>query len=147
MNQRLDYYKIAPDAIKIMMNMEGYLGKHVTLDKKLMELVKIRVSQINGCAFCLMMHTAEARKIGETEQRLYGLNAWEECLFYTEKERAALELAETVTTISVTKVSNESYEHVRTQFDEKEYTDLIFLITQINSWNRIAISMGVQVEK
>ncbi|MGX7419127.1 carboxymuconolactone decarboxylase family protein [Carnobacterium gallinarum] len=145
MSQRIDYYKVAPDAIKIMMNMEGYLGKHVTLDKKLMELVKIRVSQINGCAFCLMMHTAETRKLGETEQRIYGLNAWKECLFYSEQERAALALAEALTQVSMHEISDNLYEATRNHFDEKEYTDLIFLITQINSWNRIAISMGVQV--
>lgn len=140
MEQRLDYYKIAPEAMKIMLEFEKY-AKQTTIDAKLKELIKIRASQINGCAFCLDMHTKDARQLEETEQRIYSLNAWRETPFYSEKERAALELTEAVTQISLKHVSDDLYQLVRLHFDEKEYVDLIYLINTINSWNRLAISM------
>ncbi|AZU61297.1 carboxymuconolactone decarboxylase family protein [Neobacillus mesonae] len=141
MEQRLNYNEIAPEALKIMLEMEKYL-QSTSLDKKLRELVKIRASQINGCAFCLNMHTVDARKIGETEQRLYCVSAWEDCDFYTDEEKAALELTEYVTQVSTKRVPDALYNHVRQYFGEKEYVDLIFMINQINSWNRLSISMG-----
>lgn len=141
MEQRLNYNEIAPEALKIMLEMEKYL-QSTSLDKKLRELVKIRASQINGCAFCLNMHTVDARKIGETEQRLYCVSAWEDCDFYTDEEKAALELTEYVTQVSTKRVPDALYNHVRQYFSEKEYVDLIFMINQINSWNRLSISMG-----
>lgn len=142
MSSRVDYYKIAADGIKNVMNMEDYLHNETSIDKKLAELIKIRVSQINHCAFCLNMHTTDARKLGETEQRIYLLNAWREAGIYTEKEMAALDFAEKVTLISENPITDEVYQNVRRYFDEKEYTDLLFAITQINTWNRISISMA-----
>lgn len=140
MEARLNYYEIAPDAVKIMLEFEKYI-KSTNLDPLLLELIKTRASQINGCAFCLDMHTKDARAIGETEQRLYGLNAWRDTDFYTEKERAALALTEAITQISTNHVSDELYQHVRSYFDEKDFVDLVHAINTINSWNRIAITM------
>ena len=141
MKQRMDYSKVAPEAFQLMLKMEMYT-KSVGIDEKLRELIKIRASQINGCAFCLNMHTAEARKKGETEQRLYCVSAWRECNFYTNQEKAALELTEHVTSIATERLPDELYHHVREFFTEKEYVDLVFLINQINSWNRLSVSMG-----
>ncbi|MEH7109603.1 carboxymuconolactone decarboxylase family protein [Bacillus sp. JJ1764] len=141
MEPRMDYYKLAPEGINIMMEMEKYT-KTTGIDRKLRELIKIRASQINGCAFCLNMHTADARKMGETEQRIYCVSAWGECTFYTEAEKVALELTEHVTLIPTKRVPDELYQRVRKHFDEKQYVDLILIINQINNWNRISISMG-----
>jgi|SRR5699024_283521 len=140
MEARLNYYEIAPDAAKIMVDLEKYIHS-TNLDLTLLELVKTRASQINGCAFCLDMHTKDARANGETEQRLYGLNAWRETDYYTDKERAALGLTEAITQISNNHVSDELYEHVRNYFGEKDFVDLVHAINSINSWNRIAITM------
>jgi len=126
MEKRIDYYNVAPDAMQIMMEMEKYTKKN-GIDRKLRELIKIRASQINGCAFCMNMHTADAQKMGETEQRLFCISAWRECTFYSEEEKVALELTEHITLVYYT---------------EKEYVDLVILINQINSWNRISIAMG-----
>ncbi|AKG35599.1 carboxymuconolactone decarboxylase family protein [Paenibacillus durus] len=142
MEQRMNYYKIAPEAFKIMMEMEKYIAA-IELDPRLRELIKIRVSQINGCAFCLNMHSADARKIGETEQRIFCVSAWGECAFYSDAEKAALELAEHVTLVQAKRVPEELYHRVREHYSEREYVDLIMLINQMNSWNRISISMGV----
>ncbi|MFB7139103.1 carboxymuconolactone decarboxylase family protein [Gottfriedia sp. NPDC056225] len=141
MEQQINYYKLAPEAIKIMMEMEKYT-KSTGIDHKLRELIKIRASQINGCAFCIDMHTSEAREIGETEQRIYCLTTWKECAFYTEAEKAALELTEHITLIPNKGVPGELYNRVSKHFSEKEYVNLVFIINQINSWNRISISMG-----
>ncbi|MEH7076752.1 carboxymuconolactone decarboxylase family protein [Neobacillus drentensis] len=142
MEQRVDYYNVAPEALKIMMEMEKYT-KTANIDRKLRELIKVRASQINGCAYCLNMHTADARKMGETEQRLYCISAWRECTFYTDAEKAALELTECVTLIPTKRVPDELYQRVREHFDEKQYVDLVLIINQINNWNRISISMGI----
>lgn len=147
LEQRIDYYNLAPEAMKIMMEMEKYT-KTTGLDRKLRELIKIRASQINGCAYCINMHTADARKMGETEQRLYCISAWRECTFYTEAEKAALELTEHITLIPAKRVPDELYQRVREHYDEKQYIDLVLIINQINSWNRISIAMGnVATEK
>lgn len=140
MQARLDYYAIAPEAAKLMIGFEKYI-KSTDLDLTLLELVKTRASQINGCAFCLDMHTVDARANGETEQRLYCLNAWRETNFYTEKERAALALTEAITEISTNHISDALYNEVREQFNEKDFVDLVYAINTINSWNRIAITM------
>ncbi|MGG4491235.1 carboxymuconolactone decarboxylase family protein [Metabacillus idriensis] len=139
--ERIDYYNVAPEAIKILMEMEKYT-KTSGIDRKLRELIKIRASQINGCAYCINMHTADARKMGETEQRLYCISAWQECTFYSDAEKVALELTEHVTLISNMRVPDELYNRVREHFNEKEYVNLVILINQINNWNRISISMG-----
>ena len=141
MSQRIPYYEITPDGMKIMMDMEKYT-KTTTIDRKLRELIKIRASQINGCAYCLNMHTADARKMGETEQRLYCVSAWKECEFYTEAEKVALEMTEYVTLIPTKRVPDELYQRVREHYDERQYVDLVLIINQINSWNRISIAMG-----
>ena len=141
MKQRINYLEVAPEALNIMMEMEKYT-KTTGIDRKLRELIKIRASLINGCAFCINMHTSDARKMGETEQRLYCVSAWEDCDFYTEAEKVALELTEHVTLVPTKRVPDELYNRVRVQFSEKEYVDLIILINQINNWNRLSISMG-----
>jgi AhpD family alkylhydroperoxidase len=140
MEPRIDYRKFAPEALKAMYGLEAYLG-HCSIEEKLVHLVKLRASQINGCAFCIDMHWKDARALGETEQRLYGLDAWEESPYYSERERAALAWTETVTRISTTHVSNEAFEEVKKQFSEAEIVDLVYVISTINAWNRIAISL------
>ncbi len=141
MEQRVNYVSVAPEAFKLMRNFEAY-AKTMGFDPKLIELIKLRASQINGCAYCLDMHSKDARHIGETEQRIYLLSAWREVPFYTDEERAVLALTEAVTDISLEGVPDELYDHVRTYFDEKQYVDLVILINTINSWNRLSISMG-----
>lgn len=133
--------QISQEPYQIMLQFEAY-AKKTGFDKKLIELIKIRASQINGCAFCLDMHTKDARAIGETEQRIYCLNAWRESPFYSDAERAALELTEAVTLISTARVPDELYEKVRKHFDEKQFVDLIIIINTINSWNRLSISLN-----
>ncbi|HLQ96046.1 MAG TPA: carboxymuconolactone decarboxylase family protein [Pseudogracilibacillus sp.] len=140
MEARLNHFKTAPDATKLMVEMEKYIHQ-TNLEPDLLELVKVRASQINGCAFCLDMHWKDARAQGETEQRLYGLDAWREADYYTEKERAGLALTEAVTEIATNHVSDELYEEVRNHFNEKDFTDLIFAINAINNWNRLSIAM------
>lgn len=141
MEQRLNYYEIAPEAFKVMLDMEKYL-QTVDLDKKLIELIKLRVSLINGCAYCINIHTMDAKKIGESDKRLHCISAYKECSFYTDEEKIALELAEHITNISTQRVPDTLYKSVRKYYNEKQYTDLVILINQINSWNRISISMG-----
>ncbi|SFD64595.1 alkylhydroperoxidase AhpD family core domain-containing protein [Paenibacillus catalpae] len=142
MELRLDYMKVQPESFQTLLKLEGYVKKS-GLDHKLLELIKIRASQINGCAFCLDMHTKDALAMGETTQRLFLLNAWREAPFYTEAERAALALTEAVTKISDAGVPQELYEQVRKHFDEGQYVNLIMAINAINSWNRMAISTGM----
>lgn len=138
MQERLDYAKVAPEAMKAMLAINHY-ANNSGLEKSLLELIKIRASQLNGCAYCIDMHTKDARSIGETEQRIYGLSAWRETPFYTDRERAALEWTETVTLISQHHVSDELYEQVRQQFSEAEVVALTMAIITINGWNRLAI--------
>ncbi|MFD1677766.1 carboxymuconolactone decarboxylase family protein [Alicyclobacillus fodiniaquatilis] len=141
MEQRIQYFKVVPQATKLLMELEKYFDT-TELDEKLRELVKIRASQINGCAFCLDMHTKDARALGETEQRIYSLNAWHEAPFFTEQERVALELAEHLTLVSEKRVPDDLYQRIRQHFDEKQYTDLVLAIGMINYWNRISIAMN-----
>jgi AhpD family alkylhydroperoxidase len=135
---RLNYPTIAPEPLKLMYAMEKYLGG-CGLERRLIELVKIRASQINGCAYCIDMHTKDARAEGETEQRIYALNAWRETPFYTDRERTALAWTEAVTHIGGG-VSAARYEEARQHFDEKELADLTWAVAAINAWNRVAIS-------
>lgn len=139
MEPRMDLSKIDPKALQAVLGMEKYLAE-TGMDKTLKELIKIRASQINGCAFCLDMHTKDARKNGETEQRIYGLDAWRESPFYTKKERAALALTEAVTLVSETHVPDEVYNEAKEQFGEQQLAQLIMMIATINVWNRIAIT-------
>ena len=139
MQSRLDYAQTAPDGLKAMLGLEQY-ARQSGLEPALRELVKIRASQINGCAFCLDMHTKNARAAGETEQRLYTLPAWRETPFFSERECAALAWTEAVTRISESHVPDETYETVRQHFTKKELVDLTLAIVAINGWNRLAIS-------
>ncbi|MCQ6557796.1 carboxymuconolactone decarboxylase family protein [Paenibacillus mendelii] len=140
---RFNYRDANPQAFQALIRMEQYASS-TDIDPALKELIKIRVSQLNGCAFCINMHTKDARKHGETEQRLYLLNAWRETSLYTAEERAALALAEAVTRIGDAGVTDDLYESVRAHFNEKQFVDLIFVINTINSWNRMGISSGME---
>lgn len=144
MKQRLDYKSIAPDGVKAMLGLESYVHRS-GLDVNLLELVKIRVSQINHCAWCLDMHTKDARARGETEQRLYLVSAWREAPFYTERERAALAWAEAVTMISQEEITDELYAEMRRHFTEKELVDLTYAIIAINGWNRLNVPFRTTV--
>jgi AhpD family alkylhydroperoxidase len=139
MKPRMNFYQAAPDTMKALMALETQIASS-GLEQSLMELVKTRASQINGCAFCINMHTQDARKRGETEQRLYLLNAWREAPLYTDRERAALAWTEAVTLISQTHAPDDVYNEVRAHFSEAETVNLTALIGAINSWNRIAIA-------
>lgn len=139
MKPRLNAYKVDPRAMKAMMGLEDYVQES-GLERSLIDLVKTRASQINGCAYCIHMHTRDARNLGETEERLYLLDAWHESPLYTERERAALAWTEAVTLVSQTHVPDDVYEEVRQQFTEEELVKLTLLVATINAWNRIAIS-------
>jgi AhpD family alkylhydroperoxidase len=138
MTARLDAYKVRPDAMKPMLSAEAYL-RESGLDRTIIELVKMRASQINGCAFCLDMHARDARKAGESEERLYMLSAWRESGRYTPKERAALAWTESLTLISENHAPDEVYAELMQHFSEQEAVDLTLLIGVINAWNRLAI--------
>ena len=139
MKPRMNFYQAAPDTINALVALENQI-QATGLEKSLIELVKIRASQINGCAYCINMHTQDARKRGESEQRLYLLNAWREAPVYTDRERAALAWTEAVTLISETHAPDDVYNEVRTHFSEAETVNLTMLIATINSWNRLAIA-------
>lgn len=144
MKTRLDYQKAFPEAVQAMLHLEAILRRS-GLEPALYELVKIRASQLNGCAYCLDMHTKDARAQGETEQRIYALSAWHEAPFFTERECAALAWTEAITNIQQGHASEEAYTEARAQFSEEELAKLTFAITQINSWNRIAIAFRPEV--
>jgi AhpD family alkylhydroperoxidase len=138
MEARLDYTKASPEAFKAMLQMEGVVRRS-GIDPKLLELIKIRASQLNGCAYCIDMHTKDARLKQETEQRIYALDAWHETPFYTEKERAALAWTEALTDIQNGHAPDAVYGELRQNFSEEEIVILTLAITTINAWNRIAI--------
>ncbi|CAD6534492.1 carboxymuconolactone decarboxylase family protein [Paraburkholderia metrosideri] len=139
MEQRLDFYKANPAAIKALLGVEERIGKSA-LEKSLTELVRLRASQINGCAFCVDMHTTDARKGGETERRLATVVVWRETPFFTDRERAALEWTEAVTLVSHEHVPDAVWQTVRPHFSDEELVDLTLLISAINAWNRFAIA-------
>jgi AhpD family alkylhydroperoxidase len=138
MQPRLDARKAAPGAIHAMLGLETYVSKSL-LEPSLVELVRFRTSQINGCAYCLDMHSKDARARGESEQRLYALSAWRETPFFTDRERAALEWTEAITLISQGHAPDAVYEEVRKHFSEEELVNLTLAIVAINGWNRLAI--------
>jgi len=142
MDNRLDYAELAPAAVTALGRLEAHV-RHSGLEHTLLELVKTRASQLNGCAYCLDMHTKDARAAGETEQRLHVLAAWREAPFYTDRERAALEWTEEVTLIAERNVPDELYARMLDHFTEKELADLTFAIIGINAWNRLAVSFRV----
>jgi AhpD family alkylhydroperoxidase len=139
MKTRFLMNKVNPAAYEAMLGLEKYV-EGTGIPKPLRELIKIRASQINSCAFCIDMHTKEARSLGETEQRIYGLNAWRETPFYTPEERAVLALTEAVTLLADTHVPDDVYEEVRAFFDELQTAEIIMQIVVINAWNRIGVS-------
>jgi AhpD family alkylhydroperoxidase len=139
MSRRIDYTKIAPGALQAMYGLEKYLAQSA-IEAPLRELVKLRASQINGCAYCVDMHWKDARAAGESEQRLYGLVAWQEAPYYTARERAALAWTDALTLIADNHVQDNLYIEARAQFSEQELVDLTLAIVTINAWNRIAIS-------
>jgi AhpD family alkylhydroperoxidase len=139
MEPRLAYGKAAPGAVKAMRGLEAYL-QDCGLEPSLKELVKLRASQINGCAFCIDMHSLDARAGGETEQRLYSLPAWQDTPFFSERERAALLWTEKVTLIAADHAPDHVYEQVRPHFTDEELVNLTLVIATINAWNRLAIS-------
>lgn len=145
-NKRLNMYKAAPELYKAMMSLENAL-QQTSLTPIEKELIKIRASQINGCAFCLNMHTRDARKIGETEQRIYLLNAWHEVGdLYSESEKAILRLTEEVTLISKGGVSAETYQHAEKILGVSKLAEVIMAAVVINGWNRIAISTELPID-
>ena len=142
MEPRIDLYKLSPDAYKAMLGLEHYLNQS-TIEKKLLHLLKLRVSQINGCAYCLDMHWKDLQVQGENEQRMYSLDAWRETPYYTDRERAALAWAEAVTLVTEGHVPDAVYEQARQHFSEQELADLTLSVVAINGWNRISIAFRV----
>jgi AhpD family alkylhydroperoxidase len=138
MKARIDFYTASKEALSAMIALEK-AGAGLGIDPRLLDLVKLRASQINGCAFCIDMHTSDARKAGESERRLATVSAWRETPFFTERERAALAWTESLTNIAQTHAPDEDYEALAAQFNPKEMTDLTLAIATINAWNRFAI--------
>jgi AhpD family alkylhydroperoxidase len=145
MHPRIDFDRHRSSALGQAMLALSKASEQGGLERPLLELVKIRASQINGCAYCIDMHTKDARLLGETEQRIYALSAWRETPFFSERERAGLEWAEAVTLVGETHVPDEIFERVRRHFDEQELVALTFAVVVINSWNRLAVSFRVPV--
>jgi AhpD family alkylhydroperoxidase len=143
MEERLNYAEAAPQGYRAMLTLSRY-AEECDLEPLLLELVRMRASQINGCAYCLDMHSKDARALGESEQRLYALNAWRETPFYSPRERAALLWTEELTLISQGHVPDAVYEEARQHFSEQELVDLTLAIVVINGWNRLAISFRSQ---
>ncbi len=146
MKPRLDGAKVAPGAYHSMLGLEHYLHE-CGLEIPLLHLIKLRASQINGCAYCIVMHWKDLRAVGENEQRLYGLDAWRESPYYTDRERAALAWTEAVTLITHGHVEEAVYDEVRPHFSEKELADLTLAVATINAWNRLAISFRAEAGK
>jgi AhpD family alkylhydroperoxidase len=139
MEPRLNFYKSSPDAMKAMSCLEQQITRS-SLERLLMELVRVRASQINGCAYCIDMHSADARKAGENERRLATLAVWRETPFFSDRERAALEWTESLTRVADTRVPDDVWERVKPQFTPAEIVDLTLLVNTINAWNRFAIA-------
>ena len=144
MKPRVDYQRAAPNALGAIMGLERYV-RDSGLEQQLIELVKIRASQINGCAYCLDMHTRDARAAGETEQRIFVLSAWRDVPFYTPRERAAFEWTEVVTNIGLSGVPDDVYQRTCEHFTDTELVDLTMAVVTINAWNRLAISFRTEI--
>jgi AhpD family alkylhydroperoxidase len=138
MHARTDFYTASPDAMKAMVALEVAVSK-LGLEPSLLELVKLRSSQINGCAFCVDMHTADARKAGETERRLHGVSVWRETPFFTAREQAALAWTEALTSLATSHAPDADYALLQAQFSPKEQVDLTVAINTINGWNRLGV--------
>ena len=140
MRPELNYGKVAPGIYDAMDALDQYLATDSAIEEPLLHLVRLRASQINGCAYCIDMHWKDLRVVGEVEQRLYGLDAWRESPYYTERERAAMKWTEAVTLLTEGHVSEQVYQEARSQFTAKELCDLTLAIATINAWNRLSIS-------
>lgn len=140
-----NFFKVVPKAMKHLLDMEQSLSQS-SIDPKTKELIKIRASQINGCAYCLNMHTTDALKLGETAQRIFLLNAWEETDLFTPKEKVVLELTERLTLISDNRIDDDFYNEIVKYFTEEEFAYLVLMISQINTWNRINISINNDID-
>jgi len=139
MSPRLDYYNASPKAMKAMIAMEA-LTRDLSIEAPLLQLIRIRASQLNGCAFCTDMHSVDARRAGESERRLYAIAVWRDSGFFNARERAALGWAEAVTLLAESHVPDDVYQLAKAQFSEAELVDLTMAVTTINSWNRLAVS-------
>lgn len=142
MESRMNYEETGKGILQAMYGLERYI-RACGIEERLVYMIKVRASQMNGCAYCIDMHWKDARAVGENEQRLYGLDAWRESPFYSDRERAALEWTEAITFISSSHVPDELYEEVRKHFTEKELADLTFIVATINTWNRLVIPARV----
>jgi len=138
MEQRIDFYKASPDALKGLIALEVAVGK-LGLEPALLDLVKLRASQINGCAFCVDLHASDLRKKGETERRIYAVSVWRETPFFTSRERAALAWTEAITNIATSRAPDADYDSLRAEFSESEMVNLTLAIGVINTWNRLSI--------
>ena len=138
MQPRLDFYQASPDAAKAMLAFDAAIRK-LDLEPRLIELVKLRASQINGCAYCVDLHSRDARKLGESERRLHAVAVWRESPFFTDRERAALAWTEALTQLADTRAPDADYDWLSSQFSERERVDLTLAINAINSWNRLAV--------
>ncbi|MCZ8523621.1 MULTISPECIES: carboxymuconolactone decarboxylase family protein [Paenibacillus] len=145
MELRMNHTTVNPEAMQTMLKLEGFITRS-GLDRTLYELVKIRASQMNGCAYCLDMHTRELRSMGESEQRVHLIPVWREVPFFTDKERVVLELTEALVRIGDAGVPQELYERVRKHVDEAEFVTLIMAVNTISGWNRLAIATGMVPE-
>jgi AhpD family alkylhydroperoxidase len=141
---RLDFVRIAPEAVRAQLGLETYI-RGCGLEHSLLELVKLRASMVNGCAYCVDMHTKDARAAGETEQRLYAVAVWHETPFFTPRERAALRWTDALTAISREEISDELFREVQSHFSEKELVDLTMAVVTINGWNRLSVSFRTPV--
>ena len=141
MQKRVSIYDAAPDAYKALMGLENYV-RHAGIDHKMLDLIKIRASQVNGCAYCINMHTIDARKAGETEQRIYALNAWRETPYFTDAERALLAFTEAVTLIAH-HIPDDVYTEMTKHFSELQTANIVMAIATINAWNRVGIATNL----
>lgn len=139
MQVRFNYVKVAPGAYEAMLGLERYL-KSSAIEERLLHLIKLRASQINGCAYCLDMHWRDLQAIGETEQRMYSLDAWRECPYYSDRERAALAWTEAVTLLATSQVPDDVYEQARENFSEEELVNLTYALVAINGANRLNVA-------
>ena len=140
MQPRIHFMQASPKALQSLLGINAVIEES-GLETKLLHLMELRASQINGCGYCIDMHSKDARAAGETEQRLYGLSAWREAPYYTDRERAALEWTEAVTLVSSTGVPDSAWEAVRAQFSEKEIAFLTLAVSMINTWNRLNVAL------
>lgn len=145
--KKINFFNVIPNAMKTLLAMEKYLAEETNIDKTTAELIKIRASQINGCAYCLNMHTIDALKLGETKQRIFLLNAWQDTNLFTEKEKVVLELTERLTLVSDHLIDDDLYLRLSKFYNDVDFANLVLFISQINTWNRINIAVNNDIDK